>query len=70
MFAKWLRIPYVQSILVEMKPVELSDPDQEWKSIAHALADFEQRDSLNSLLETFEEYKNLKVALYIASING
>ena len=69
-FAEWLRIPYVRSILAEMRPIEVSGPHQKWKSIAHALADFKQCDSLNSLLETFEEYKNLKVASFIASING
>ena len=69
-FAEWLCIPYVRSILAEMRPVQLSCPDREWKSIAHALADFKQRDSLNSLLETFKEYKNLKVASFIASIDG
>jgi hypothetical protein len=60
-FREWLKIPYVRAFVVERGAVELSDPDRRWESLAHALADFKQRDLLTALCAEFPEYLSMKV---------
>ncbi len=65
-FREWLRVTYVKDFVAERAIVTFYDGG-EWRSLAHALADFKKLFHLNCLCRSYPEYTSLTVSTHTHS---